>query len=251
MSSKFSRWYGALSPRRRTGYGVLLAVIVATIPCYCIGVYVLTQGLPPAFLPKAQPTPTPLDPTPTANLPTPTPVPDTPVPTETIESTPTQMPTLTATPTETVTAVPTETETPTSTLTPTEEPSATPTEEPSATPTATETLAPTETPVPTATNTPAISGTIQPLPQLRIEPRSGPMNTDVTISGQFFAPRAQYLVYWNTQEDQIGTVVTDDLGQIAPVVFKVPEAASVGKHQVVVEADGVVVARASFSVTAE
>jgi hypothetical protein len=86
---------------------------------------------------------------------------------------------------------------------------------------------------------------------LRIQPRSGPINTDVTVSGQFFAPRAQYLVYWNTQDTQIGTVVADDLGQMPPVVFNVPQSALVGKHQVVVESDGVVVARASFSVTAE
>jgi hypothetical protein len=73
----------------------------------------------------------------------------------------------------------------------------------------------------------------------------------VTISGQSFAPRTQYLVYWDVPENQIGTAATDDLGQLPPVTFKVPEEASLGNHQVVVELEGVVVARASFSVTAE
>lgn len=247
VPSKFQRWYGTLSRRRRTGYAVLLTVIVATIPCYCVGGYALTQGLPPAFQWMASPTPTRLDPTPTANLPTFTPMPDT--PTVTMEPTPTQMPTLTHTPTvlptETATAMPTATmtETPTPTLIATETP--TPTLTSTATPTPTKTL------LPTATHTPSISGTIQPLPQLRIQPRSGPQNSDVTISGQFFAPRTQYLVYWNTLDNPVGTAVTDDLGQISPVIFKVPESASVGRHQVVVELDGVVVARASFEVTAD
>jgi hypothetical protein len=242
LSSNFQRWYGTLSPRRRTGYAVLIAVIVATIPCYCIGAYVLIQGVPPAFQPKAQPTPTRLDPTPTANLPTSTPVPDTPVPTDTIEPTPTQL-TLTLTPT----ALPTEI----ATLAPTETATATETATETPTPTETATATPTESPSPTATNTPSISGTIQPLPQLRLEPRSGPRNSEVTISGLSFAPRTQYLVYWNTPENQVGTAETDDLGQILPVIFTVPESASVGKHQVVVELDGVVVARASFEVTTE
>ena len=52
-------------------------------------------------------------------------------------------------------------------------------------------------------------------------------------------------------ENQIGTAATDDLGQLPPVTFEVPEEASLGNHQVVVELEGVVVARASFSVTAE
>jgi hypothetical protein len=73
----------------------------------------------------------------------------------------------------------------------------------------------------------------------------------VEISGLNFAPQTQYLVYWNTPENQIGTVVTDGEGQMPPVTFKVPEAASIGRHQVVVELDGVVVARASFEVTTE
>jgi hypothetical protein len=197
-------------------------VIVATIPCYCIGVYALTQGLPPELLPRAQATPTRLDPTPTSNLPSATqpatPVPTVPAPTATIEPTPTQMPTLTHTPT------------------------AAPTEAPTATPT--------ETAVPTATHTPSISGPVG-TPQLRIQPRSGPRNSDVQISGLNFVPQTQYLVYWNTPENQIGTAVTDGKGNIPPVTFKVPEAASVGKHQVVVELDGVVVARASFTVTTD
>jgi hypothetical protein len=94
-------------------------------------------------------------------------------------------------------------------------------------------------------------GPIQPVPQLKIQPRSGPRNSEMTISGQFFAPRMQYLVYWNVPESQIGTAVTDDLGQLPPLVFNVPEGASIGKHQVVVDLDGVVVARASFEVTAQ
>jgi hypothetical protein len=73
----------------------------------------------------------------------------------------------------------------------------------------------------------------------------------VTISGQSFAPRTQYQVYWDTPDNTIGTAVTDDMGQIPSVIFKVPETAREGKHQVVVELNEVVVARASFSVTAQ
>jgi hypothetical protein len=73
----------------------------------------------------------------------------------------------------------------------------------------------------------------------------------VTLSGQFFAPRTQYRVYWNQPENQIAIALTDDLGQFSSVIFKVPETTSVDKHQVVVELDGVVVARASFEVTPE
>lgn len=77
------------------------------------------------------------------------------------------------------------------------------------------------------------------------------MNTDITISGRFFAPRTQYLVYWDTLDVIIGNAVTDSLGQIPAMIYTVPSTASLGKHQVVVEKlDGVVVARASFSVTA-
>jgi hypothetical protein len=95
-------------------------------------------------------------------------------------------------------------------------------------------------------------GTIQPLPILVLAPRSGPPKSNVTISGQFFAPRSEYLVYWDAREETIGTVVTDGLGQIPAMIYEIPDRAIVGKHQVVVEQlDGVVVARASFSVTAQ
>jgi len=61
----------------------------------------------------------------------------------------------------------------------------------------------------------------------------------------------EYIVYWNTPDNLLVTVVTDDLGQLPPTSFKVPETVVLGKHQVVIEVNGVVVARASFSVTAE
>jgi hypothetical protein len=246
VSGRFQRWYGSLAPRRRTGYSVLLAVIVATIPCYCIGGYVLTQGLPPALQPKVQPVASPtmtLEPTPT-DRPVETPVPNTPTPTETVLPTPTQMPTLTHTPT----AQPTETETPTPTEAATETPTATAT--PTETATETATLTPTETPLPTATNTPSISGTIQPLPQLVLDPQSGPENTSVSIRGAFFAPRTEYLVYWESPDQPIGTAVTDGIGQFSSMSYTIPAATPAGKYQVVVELDGVVVARAPFSVTA-
>jgi hypothetical protein len=61
----------------------------------------------------------------------------------------------------------------------------------------------------------------------------------------------EYIVYWNSPDNPLVTVVTDDLGQMPATTFKVPESATVDKHQVVVDLNGVVVARASFSVTAE
>jgi hypothetical protein len=245
--NKFQNWYGALSPRRRTGYNVLVAVIVATLPCYCIGVYALVEGLPPVLRPRALATPTPIDPTPTTHLPTNTPLPDTPTATvtatETVEPTPTQMPTLTLTPTalptETATEAPTETPTPTATESPTE----------TVTPTATETATITATPEPTATSTRTTSGTIQPLPQVLVEPDSGPPNTTVTVSGELFAPQTEYLVYWDSPDEPIGIALTDAMGQFS-VVFDVPAGAEEGRHRVMVELDGVVVAREPFTVTA-
>jgi hypothetical protein len=87
------------------------------------------------------------------------------------------------------------------------------------------------------------------VPQLYLVPKSGPRNSDITISGQYFAPLTQYLVYWDTPGTQIGLVNTDSAGRIAEMVFAVPGVASLGKHQVVAELGGDVVARAPFTVT--
>jgi hypothetical protein len=155
------------------------------------------------------------------------------------------MPTLTNTPTAAATATPTET--PTLDVTATVAPTETPTMTPTPTPTVTATT--TETPLPTATSKPSIA-TIQPLPELVLEPASGTAGTQFTLSGRFFAPRAQLLVYWNRADTLFGTVVTNDAGAIPPTVYAVPDGAAVGKHAVVIESEGLVVARASFSVTA-
>jgi hypothetical protein len=47
----------------------------------------------------------------------------------------------------------------------------------------------------------------------------------------------------------IGIILADDIGQIPSVVYTVPLTATVTTHQIVVESDGTVVARAPFAVT--
>lgn len=237
------QWYLALSPRRRTAYGVLISIIVATIPCYCMGGWALVQGfpkpnVPPALVETATPV---LEPTPTQQpVPTVEPTP-TQEPTLTLEFTPTQSPTATETPT----VLPTETETPVPTET------ATVTPEPTETPTWTP--VPTETPTPaltaTSTSTPVISGTLSPPPELDLTPSSGPPGTEISISGRHFRPYQQYLLYWDAPETPIGVVLADDIGEIYQVVFTVPLTASVQVHQVMISLDGIVVARVPFTVT--
>ncbi len=166
---------------RKPIYTVLIAIILATIPCYCLGFIALSlrtsTGRPtpsPTFTAELTlaPTETPhgvggtsvprtLEPTPTQWYPptfTPTPSPTlTPTPTETPSPTPTE----TATPTETPTLTPTMTATPTATPTPT----ATSTETPTLTPTMTitPTATPTLTPTPTATLTTTLALIMPPV----------------------------------------------------------------------------------------
>jgi hypothetical protein len=233
-----TQWYLALSPRRRTVYGVLISIIVATIPCYCIGGWALTQEFPgPGARPGVGATSTSvLEPTPTQQpMPTGEPTP-TQEPTPTLEFTPTQSPTATETPT----ALPTETPVPTETATVTPEPTETPTE--------TATPAPTDTPTPTST--PVISGTISPPPELELTPSLGPPGTEISITGKHFRPYQQYLLYWDVPASPIGIVFADDVGDIYQVVFTVPLTASVQVHQVVISLDDIVVARVPFTVTA-
>jgi hypothetical protein len=106
----------------------------------------------------------------------------------------------------------------------------------------------TYTPEATATNTPSLGGTVRPLPELLLEPSSGPAGTEITISGKYFTPYAQYALYWDVPEIPIEAVLADDVGQILGVVYQVPASASVGIHQVVAEQDGTVVARSPFTV---
>jgi len=108
----------------------------------------------------------------------------------------------------------------------------------------------THTPEATATNTPSLEGTVRPLPELLLEPVSGPAGIEITLSGKYFTPYAQYVIYWDVPETPIETVLADDVGQILGVVYKVPPAALVGIHEVVAEQeDGTVVARSPFAVT--
>ena len=108
----------------------LVAIILATLPCYCIGLFAANMAPNRGIIPTFTLTPT-FTQTATATETT------TPQPTETGEPTATETPTLI--PTETETQLP-----PTETATDTQEPSATFTDAP---PTATDTLIPTEAPV--------------------------------------------------------------------------------------------------------
>lgn len=132
---------------------ILLTIMLATIPCYCVGIIAIS--LAPDSSATATPSPTFAN---TATQPSPTLFVS---PTlEIITSTPTETPTITPTATFTLTpsVTPTITATPTDLQPPTDIPTNTPTSTPSSTPTRTST--PTNTP--TATATPTV--TITPFP---------------------------------------------------------------------------------------
>ena len=151
----FGEWYGRLSKRQRTTYGLLVALLLLTIPCYCLGFVVLGNAPPlPWLTPTVRATvslPTPTSPVPTAMATLSPAV----LPTETLEPTPTQFfPTVVPAPTPTEAPIATLTLTPvpaTATLTPTPSTTVTPT-------------APPETDTPTATNTPIATDTGTPTP---------------------------------------------------------------------------------------
>jgi hypothetical protein len=77
----------------------------------------------------------------------------------------------------------------------------------------------------------------------------GPAGTEISITGSYFVPYRQYLVYWDAPESPIGVLLADDIGQIHSLTYVVPLDTSVELHQVVIELDGTVVARAAFTVT--
>jgi hypothetical protein len=276
----FQGWYTNLQPRQRTIYGILIAIIAATIPCYCLGGWALTQDLhlsPAATATQAvvtgvTPTPVPATFTPLATVsatptaiatlpPTPTQSPfptatSTATETATVTETPTLTPTLTATvgathtitPTETSTATPTATATATATATRT--PTATATEPlPTVTPTATGTATATQMPTPTETAT--ATPTATPEPSLSVEPSSGPAGLEITISGQDFVEYAQYFFYWAPPDVQIGgEVLADDTGQILPFTYTVPITMTVGDYEIIARFERTTVAaQAPFKVT--
>ncbi len=258
MGEGFSQWFASRTARQRTIYGLLAAVIVATVPCYVLGFWALTVDFHP------QPTPT-LTPTftltsPPTETPTWTPVPPTDEPaTATPTETPTEMPTPTATVEDTPTVTPTitETETPTATpiitQTPTETPTVTPTATTPApatsTATATATATGTATATATATATGTATATATPTPVLSVQPSSGQAGIEITISGIKFEPYAQYSVYWDTPDALIRQVNADDIGQIASFTHTVPLTMTIGVHQIMAGRDGATAAQTPFTVT--
>ncbi|HEY84730.1 MAG TPA: hypothetical protein G4N96_06425 [Chloroflexi bacterium] len=166
---KSNLWLGNIPEQKRATYGLLLGVILLTIPCYCLGFMLLAASpeqnskqpsataplvwtprptnspIPnPTFTPyAAQPTNT-LQPTPTQFFPTVV----LPSPTPTFTVTPQPSPTATNIPASTVTPLPTNTASPT--VTATTPPTDTPTPTPTFTVTPTSTGAP-----PTSTSTPS------------------------------------------------------------------------------------------------
>ena len=268
----FREWYANPEPRQRTIYGLLIAIILATVPCYCLGGWALSQDFRLIPTPTATFTPTatytPVPPTatprptstPTATLsPTPTQEPSptiTPTPTSTETATPTATITETATPTATITetATPTATTSPTPTLTGTATATVTPTGTSTGTPTATVTPTGTTAP-PTATPTHTVTPTTTPtqtlVPSLSVEPSSGPPGIEIAIRGQDFVPYAQYIFCWAPPDVQIGEpVYADDLGRIPRFTYTVPLTATHGQYAILVRFEGVeLVAEESFRVT--
>jgi hypothetical protein len=256
----FRDWYANLEPRQRTIYGLLIAIIFATVPCYCLGGWALSQDFrliptPTAtFTPTATHTAVPPTATSTATAtatlpPTPTEEPSptiTPTPTATETETPTATATETATATATTTPTPTVTGTATATVTPTGTPTGTPT----ATSTPTGTTAPPTAP-PTETSTTTVTPTPTLVPALLVEPSSGPPGTEISIRGQDFVPHAQYVLYWAPPDVQIAEpVYADNLGRIPRFTYTVPLTATQGQYAILARLDGVeLVAEESFRVT--
>lgn len=250
----FGDWYGNLEPRQRTIYGLLIAVILATVPCYCLGGWALSQDFrliptpTPTFTPTATHTPVPPTATPTATS----------TPTATLPPTPTEEPsptvTHTPTPTETVTPTATATETATATATvptPTPTETATATLTPTATPTETATATVTPTATATETATPATLPTPTLVPTLVVEPSLGPPGTEISIRGQNFVPLAPYVFYWAPPDIQIGEpMFADDLGRIPRFTYTVPLTTTQGQYAILVRFDGdELVAEEPFRVT--
>jgi len=81
-------------------------------------------------------------------------------------------------------------------------------------------------------------------------PASGPIGTQVTISGTNLVPYAPYQICWDLPTNLIQSVLADDIGQIANLVYAVPATATVGTHQILaVDGNGSVVAQTPFTVT--
>src|SRR5512139_559998 len=143
----YTNWLADLASGKRTVYGVLIAIILLTLPCYCLGFAALAArpGAPGSLvLPTGIASTVAVEPSATR------------LPGGTLGPTPTNWvpPTLTPTPPATRTSTPVSTPTPApTTLTPAAPPSATPTVA-VATSTATATRVP-----PTATRTPSATPT--------------------------------------------------------------------------------------------
>jgi hypothetical protein len=71
---------------------------------------------------------------------------------------------------------------------------------------------------------------------------------EISISGQDFAPYAEYALYWDTLDTLIGLQHADDIGQIQAFTYTLPTTASPGLHQIIAIRDGVVVAQAPLEV---
>lgn len=274
MGETLRKWVASLSSRQRTIYGLLLAVIVATVPCYALGFWALTLDFFPVVASTVTPgsalaTPTWMSTwTPTATA-TDTAVPPTATPTETPTATPTETPTemptetATATPTETLTMTPTGTATVTATATGTSAPTATVTASatatavpPTATATGTATATTTATATPTTTATATLTATATvpptatstPAPVLLLDPASGQSGIEITISGWDFLSNTRYAIYWDPPEVLIGQVMSNNVGQIAGFTYTVPITATLGIHQVVADLEGTVIAQSPFDV---
>jgi len=180
-------WLDNIPERKRTLYGLLLTAILVTLPCYCLGLALLSTAPDPAGIQFPTATPFMWTPSPTASPPhtatvTPFVLPDTPTPTGTLLPTPTQyFPTPVPRDTATFTPEPTPTSTATPTVTPTPTDTATPTITPTPTDTGTPTITPTATIV-VATDTPTATGT--PTPLLCSPPSSLPPPENATLSGR-------------------------------------------------------------------
>lgn len=122
-------WWANLSEQQKSVYLFLVALILLTLPCYCLGFLALQFSSTGPTRPTATPTvrmtvsPT-ATASPTAIVPTPA---ASPSPSPTASATPTSVPSATPTPTLTPEPSPSPTLTPTPEATPTEAPAETPT----------------------------------------------------------------------------------------------------------------------------
>jgi hypothetical protein len=104
----------------------------------------------------------------------------------------------------------------------------------------------------TATETATVTPTSTAQPLLTLVPPSGPVGTELTLTGKDFEPYQRHLFFWDSMAQVIYSGYADDIGQIAGFSYQVPDDAVLGTHDIIAaREDGTEITRVPFEVTAQ